>query len=468
MNLKQQLAAKLAEVEALRKLAVDEKRELTDAECDKLDALLGDAEALQAKVKAEDRRVTLAARASGLKVGDGAGGGRKVPPLPSAPALPGSVRVRSAALADPTLGFRNLADVALTLKDCGPGAGAIHSHERFAILKEYAADQQSMVKDAAAGSGMVQGITADGGILVPPAFSNELWDGARQASESMLQFCDVRMIDPGVQSLTFAGINETSRANGSRWGGVVGAWKTELAQMTQESKPKFRDVKVEPQELYVLGYISDKLLRDAPGTASGILAKAAADELNFKIGDAICNGDGAGKPRGWIGHASSISIAKETNQAAATILAQNINKMYGAMHSSWRQGAVWFINQECEALLELLTIDVGTGGQPLFVPPGGIADAPYARLKGKQIIPIEYAAAKGTKGDISFVNLKAYLVGLRGLVDQNVSMHLKFDFAQSCFRFIFEVDGQPWMALPITPFKGSQSTSPIVTLDTRA
>ena len=359
---------------------------------------------------------------------------------------------RAAVLDDPKRGFENFADFAAEVMDTGSNLGAIQKNGRLM---------------AAAGTGMTQGVTAEGGVLVPPAFSTQVWDGARQQSNSLLQFCDVQMIDPGVQSVTIPAVNETDRATGSRWGGVRGYWKAELTAMT-ESRPKFRDVKLEPQELYVLGYISDKLLRNAPGTASGMLAKAAADEINFMIGDSIINGDGAGKPRGFLTHGGTVSQAKETGQAAATITKANIDNMWARCHANWRSGAVWFINQTVEPQLETLSATVGTGGVPVYLPAGGVADTPNARLKGRPVIPIEYCAALGTVGDIVLANLSAYAVGLRGMVDQGVSMHLKFDYAQTAFRFIFEVDGQPWLASPITPFKGSNTLSPFVTLATRS
>jgi HK97 family phage major capsid protein len=362
------------------------------------------------------------------------------------------ISVRAGTDADPKRGFANLGDFALEVMNAGPSPNGFMQSPRLL---------------AAAGSGMTQGVTAEGGILVPPAFASEIWDGARQPSDSMLGYCDVRTIDAGVQSVTFPGVNETSRANGSRWGGVQGYWKSELAALTS-SKPTFREVKIEPQELYVYAFISDKLLRHAPGAASGILARAAADEINFKIGDAICNGDGAGKPQGFIGHGSVVSIAKETGQAAATIVKENIDKMWARCHANWRAGATWFVNQACEPALEQLSAVVGTGGVPVYLPAGGVADTPNARLKGRPVVVCEYSAALGTVGDIVLANLGAYCVGTRGMVDQATSMHLKFDYAQTAFRFIFEVDGQPWLASPITPFKGSSTLSPIVTLATRA
>lgn len=376
---------------------------------------------------------------------------------PDSPTL-GEVRVgRNRVEDDPKRGFRNLADFAQEIKDCGQSLHGIQTNQR---IREAGFLQ-------AAGTGMAQGVTSDGGVLVPPAFSKEIWDGARVQSDSMLQYCDTMPIDAGVESVTIPASAETSRADGSRWGGVRGCWKSELGALAS-SKPTFRDVKIEPQELYVFGYISDKLLRNAPGTASTILANAAADEINFKLGDSVFNGDGAGKPKGIIGHAATIDVAKESGQAAATVVAQNINKMYSRCHAKFRSGAAWFINQEVEPQLEALTMVVGTGGVPLYLPPGGIADAPLGRLKGLPVIPCEYAQALGTSGDIVLANLRAYAMGVRGMVDQSISMHLKFDYAQSAFRWIFEADGQPWLASTLTAAKGSTTYSPIVTLATRA
>lgn len=411
-------------------------------QCRDLDAQIADVET-RAQA-AESRRATLDAMRSVAHPG------RKT--SPDAPSLSDIKVGKDRVSLDPKRGFSNIADFAAELMSCGPSLGAIQANPRLR---------------AAAGTGMVQGITNDGGVLVPPAFSSTIWDGARQMSESMLGYCDTQTIDPGVQSLEVPGINETSRANGSRWGGIQGYWKSELAAMT-ETKPKMRSIKIEPQEVYVFAYISDKLLRNAPGVASGILTRAAADEINFKIGDSVFNGDGVGKPRGIIGHGSVVSVAKESGQAAATVVKQNIDKMWSRCHANWRGNAVWFINQDVEPALQEMTIGVGTGGAPVYMPPGGLSGAPYATLKGRPVIPVEYCATLGTVGDIVLADLKSYFMGIRGMVDQAQSMHLKFDYAQTAFRFIFEADGQPYLASAITPFKGTNTTSPIVTLATRS
>lgn len=460
MDPRQKLQAVLAKIDALE--AQLSGGTPTDEQTKTMDALLAEGEALKGEIAAADAAAARAKRAASLRAGVGANaGGRQIAPGAGGGGTPGPtahdpIRVRENVLDDPKLGFKSFAAFALAIRDAGPNLGGIEASEQLRPVL------------AAAAEGMSAGVTADGGVLVPPAFSRQIWDGARQKSDSMLQYCDVQPIDPGVESVTIPAIAETSRANGSRWGGVQGAWKDELTQMGTLSKVKLRDVKISPHELYCFGFVSDKLLRQAPGLASNMLLGAFADEINFKIGDAIFNGNGVSKPRGFIGHPASVSVAKEVGQVAGTIVKENIDKMWARCHALWRNSAVWFVNQGAEPELEKMTMVVGTGGVPVYLPAGGVADTPNARLKGRPVIVCEYAAAKGTKGDLSLVNLGAFLVGLRGLVDQAQSMHLKFDYAQTAFRAIYEVDGQPWLAAPITPYKGADTLSPFVTLDDRS
>jgi HK97 family phage major capsid protein len=359
-------------------------------------------------------------------------------------------RQRLAVEDDPKRGFKSLAHFAARVFDSGQNPRG-----------------DEMLMQVAAGTGMTQAVNSEGGVLVPPAFSKAIWDRVMVKSNSLLGFCDTLTVDQGVESVTVPAINETSRVDGSRMGGIRGYWKDELSALT-ESRPAFREVKFTPHELYVFAYVSDKLLRNAPATASRILESGAADEIAFKVGDAIFEGDGNGKPRGIKDAPCTISISKETGQAAATVLTANVRKMMARLHANWRDGSVWFVNQDVLPALETLQFEVGVGGVPVMLPPGGLSDSPYARLYGKPVIPIEYCSTLGTVGDIVLANLNAYGAAVKGIADSSYSIHLKFDYAQTAYRIIFEMDGQPWLNSAITPFKGSNTTSPFVTLATRS
>jgi HK97 family phage major capsid protein len=274
-------------------------------------------------------------------------------------------------------------------------------------------------------------------------------------------------VDIGNESITVPALNESSRADGSRQGGIRGYWKGELTQMT-ESKMTLREVKLTPQECYVFAYVSDKLLRNSPSTAAMILEKGCADELAFKIGAAVFGGTGSGQPTGIIGHPATVQVSKQGGQAANTLVIENIAKMHARLHSKARSGAAWFVNQDVESALNLLTFPVGTGGVPVFLPPGGLSATPYATLYGKPVIPVEYCETLGTVGDIILANHKFYVLAIKGTPSTAWSMHLKFDYAQSAYRVIFEIDGQPWLEEAITPYKGTATTSPIITLQTRS
>ena len=65
----------------------------------------------------------------------------------------------------------------------------------------------------------------------------------------------------------------------------------------------------------------------------------------------MINGTGAGQPLGLLNADATISVAKETGQAAATVLSENIFGMWARLHAPRRQNAVWLINQEIEPQL---------------------------------------------------------------------------------------------------------------------
>ena len=125
----------------------------------------------------------------------------------------------------------------------------------LAVRNAFSPDRSIDVRLAAA-QGMNQSSPSDGGFSVAPQFSQNIWDGLAADSNSILSMTDSYTVDG--ESLTFMASAETSRATGSRGGGVRGYWINEADQITKSS-PKLRTVKVEPQELAVLVYVTEKL-----------------------------------------------------------------------------------------------------------------------------------------------------------------------------------------------------------------
>jgi HK97 family phage major capsid protein len=317
----------------------------------------------------------------------------------------------------------------------------------------------------AAVTGASEGVASDGGFAVQTDFSTELLREVHQASVLVSRTRRVP-ISTNANGLKINGVDETSRVNGSRWGGVQAYWTAEGGTLTG-TKPKYRQIALELNKLTALYYATDELIQDAAalGAAAGM---AFTEEMAFKVDDALIRGTGAGMPLGIVGHAGTVSIAKETNQPAATILRANLEKMFAQIFASSIPRAEWYMNQDVWPALFSLTAEVGVGGVPVFIPPGGLSAAPFGLLLGRPITPIEQAATLGTVGDIIFADWDGYITIDKGGIAQASSLHVAFLTDEECFRWILRFDGQPIRNSTLTPAQGTKAQSAFVTLATRA
>ena len=303
----------------------------------------------------------------------------------------------------------------------------------------------------------------EGGFLVQQDYSTQLLDLMHDQGEILKR---VNSIPLGAASkgIKMPYPDETSRANGSRWGGIQAYWADEGETVTP-TKPKFGMLELNVKKLIGLSYVTEEMLSDAPALET-ILRKGFAEELTFKTEDAIFRGTGAGKPLGFMNSGALITVAKDTNQTAATVTTTNILNMWSRMPARNRARAVWLVTQEVEAQLYALTLGSGTAVQLLYTAPG--VRGQYGKLMGVDVIPVEYAEALGTVGDICLVDLGSYLMIDKGAPDAQTSMHVRFVYDEMCFRITYRVDGQPYLKKPVTPYKGSLTVSPFVALATRS
>jgi HK97 family phage major capsid protein len=163
-----------------------------------------------------------------------------------------------------------------------------------------------------------------------------------------------------------------------------------------------------------------------------------------------------------------VSVAKETGQAAASIVGENIMKMWARLWNTSRRSAVWAINQDTLPQLMQLQLPVGTGGVPLYMPPGGLSAAPYGTVLGRPVIESEYCQTLGTVGDIMLLDFNQYQMIEKGGVEAASSIHVRFVYDETCFRFVYRVDGQSKWNAALTPKNGTNTVSPFVSLATRA
>lgn len=311
-----------------------------------------------------------------------------------------------------------------------------------------------------AATGMGESISSDGGFVVQSDFANELL--TRVYSDNQIT-SRVRRIPISAQAngLKINVIDDTNRTTGSRFGGVRAYWLSEADAYTA-SKPKMRQMELKLQKLGAVCYLTDELMQDAMALQA-VVEDAFVKEMQFAVADAIINGDGAGKPLGILKSPALVTVAKESNQSAATLNKENIVKMRSRLLADSRANSVWFINQEVEPQLNLLTL----GDLGVYFPAGSFANAPEDRLFGRPVIPVEQCAALGTVGDVVLADLSQYLLIDKGSVQMQSSIHVRFLYDEQVLKFTYRVDGQPVWPAAQTPAKGSNKLSPFVALETR-
>lgn len=312
-----------------------------------------------------------------------------------------------------------------------------------------------------------EGVGADGGFAVPPDFRTSIMEKV-MGEASLLGRTDV--LTTGSNSVTIP-TDETTPWQTT--GGVQAYWEGEGNQITQ-SKLSLKSDTVRLNKLTALVPVTEELLEDAP-TLDGYLRRKVPEKFDFALNLALLQGSGVGRPMGILNADCTVSVAKETSQAADSVVSANILKMYSRMYAPCRSNAVWLINQDIEQQLMQMTINVknvaGTenvGGSAVYIPPGGLSASPFGTLLGRPVIPTQACETLGDKGDIIFADLSKYLSVVKtGGVRQDVSMHLWFDYDMTAYRFIFRVGGQPWWSSAISPRDGANTLSCFVTLAER-
>lgn len=317
---------------------------------------------------------------------------------------------------------------------------------------------------AKAPTGLQTGVPSEGGFLVGTDMAPGILARVYQVGQ-VISRVSMTGISANSNSMTFHAEDESSRKDGYRRGGIRAYWTAEAGEMTA-SQPKFRDIDLKLKKVTGLVYATDELLADAGALESWITTNLP-EELRFVVEDAVINGDGVGKPQGIVNSGALITVSAETGQDAGTIVAQNVMNMW-ARRWTPANDYIWLVNQDTGPQLWQMELPVGTGGIALYQPPGGLSATPYATLMGRPVIEVEYCETVGTEGDILLVSLNQFQMIEKGGIESASSMHVRFVYGENVFRFIYRCDGESLWNAPLTPYKGTNTVSPYLSLATRS
>lgn len=425
-RLRQQLADARAKANALNATAERENRVLTADEQKEFDALIAECKDLQSKIASQEALQELERNAGGgavIEVGDN--NAAKKP-------------------------WRGKGEQLLAI------AKATQFRERGL---DHLVDAR--IKAALGAS---ESVPSDGGFTVEPEYEKDILQRIYDTGEVLKRCQQMRM--NSARTIINA-VDEDSRVDGSRWGGLLSYWLFE-AQQYQGTKPKFREVQLVANKLIGLVYATEELLEDSAAFESYIDA-VVPQELAFKADDAIINGLGAGQPMGVLNSTATIQQAIQSGETS--ISANDILAMWSRLFAPYRRNAVWFINQSLEPKLYPLTVGSPSLGQYLIYTPPGVNGntSGTGLLMGRPVIPIEQTAAAGTPGDIILFAGDGYLLAQRNEVRADSSIHVAFLTGEKAFRWEWRLDGQPWWKKPLTPkAAGAPTLSSFITLGTRS
>jgi HK97 family phage major capsid protein len=307
---------------------------------------------------------------------------------------------------------------------------------------------------------------SDGGYAVPEEMRTNI-EVRVMGEDSLLSRCD--QIPMTTQSLTLPDDETTP------WGssGIQCYWEGEAAAIDQ-SKPVLKQKRWTTRKVTALVPVTDELAADAPAMGA-YLNRKVGEVMDFKVGEAIVRGTGAGQPLGVLNAGCLVSVAKETSQVADTFLGLNAFKMISRLYPGHRSTSVWLINPDVQPYLYRLNSpgldgigsETANWGTHIFQPASGISGSADTLL-GRPIVYTQHCAELGTVGDVILGSFaQGYGAGIRGGVDAQTSIHFWFDQATTAFRFIMRMDGQPYLSAAIAPRAGSNTMSDFVVTATR-
>ena len=309
-------------------------------------------------------------------------------------------------------------------------------------------------------TGASSGIGQDGGFAIQTDFAGVIMESAAKAG-NILPLVDSYEVSDGSNSVKWVDIDEDD-VSATVFGGVRVYWAAEAATVAA-SHPKLKEKELKLEKLMGFAYATYELEADS-SFVNTLYNRAFSLAIQRTLEGAIISGDGVGKPLGILTGGALVSVAKETNQAANTILWKNLSKMYHL--STDKQSAVWLCHPDAHEQFDFLDFPVGTGGVPVYLP--ATLQGSIDTLRARPIVDSDHCSALGSVGDVMFADMSDYMMAYKGGVDAATSIHVQFLTAENCFRFIFRANGMPKRNTALTIKNSSTKRSPFVALAARA
>ncbi len=421
------LKAILARRNELKALAEGEGRSYTAEESAELAALAAEAQAIQAQIEQDKQFDVLEAQQTQLA-------GRQTAPAP----IGGGAQAKNEKL-EAMGGFQDEGEFFMAVKKAAAGA------------------QDPRLVVVASGDNMIN--NGEYGFEIPVAIRNQVINVFEQDTGDLLSMVDSE--PTSAQAISIPKNVDTP------WNsqGLVAHWERGGEDIPKSKLDATNSKLVETNPLSIRVSVADDLLADAPRLGNRLLAKAP-ELLKWTINEALRNGDGVGKMRGYRKSGAMITVAKESGQGAGSLTAANIFAMLRHLSPDARKRAVWLINPDLEEELAMLK---GPDGSLIFSSRDqAMTKGTDGILKGRPVIWDEHAEEIGSAGDVQLIVPEGYYFCYRtGGPQFAQSMHVDFDSAAQAFRWRWRVGGDTFLDKPYAPAKSANQRTHFVQLGAR-
>lgn len=302
---------------------------------------------------------------------------------------------------------------------------------------------------------MQMGDGASGGFAVPEQFREELLMLSPEEAIVRPRATVIPAGDPPDAKLTIPALDQSRGI----YGGVTVSWIAE-GGVKPQTDAKLREVSLEPKEVAGHVVVTDKLLRNW-SAANSVIRNLLRGAVISTEDLAFLTGDGVGKPLGVLNGAGVIAVHRAE---AGKIQYVDIANMLAALLPDAVGNAVWIANQS--TMPQIMTLK-DVAGNSIFIQGDATKRIP-ATLAG---IPIRWTGktpALGSKGDLMLVDFRYYLVRNGSGPYIAASEHVHFTENKTVIKIFWNVDGQPWVNVPLTLEDGATRVSPYVVLDVPA
>jgi HK97 family phage major capsid protein len=245
-----------------------------------------------------------------------------------------------------------------------------------------------------------------GGFVLATGLAEDVFDRAR-AVVGPWSLCNWLPVE--TREYRIPVVSESSRANGSRFGGVVSSFGNSEIMRPPASDGKVGCIDLSNQRLQVWTILSRDLWQDS-GLINRWLDYVAIAEFRSAIEGAMISGGGIAAPQSVINAPSTVTVAKDSGQSAGTITAKNIDNLWSSISAGNKPNAVWHTSSETVAVLDGLAVS-GQFPENLYFPAGSSpVGTPFATIKGRPLIESDFCQPIGTPGDLIVVDWSDYVL----------------------------------------------------------